>query len=432
MRARRCESGYILVQALVVIAALVALMAMIAAGQRAQMDALQNRLNQRRAQEAANAAVQEAMAALSQANTNQVMLTDTWNQLGTDSTGQSGITAQSADEEYDMGDGSSFRVQLIDAGSLFNINLPSTAPSAAQRTTWQNELLALGLTQEQVDCLYDWETAGEAAQTDGAKDSFYNSLPQPYNAELGPLNTVNELLLVDNWTAQTLYQPLTGVSGATQPTDSQGNILPLATIFTVDSQAPNTQADGSARLNPTQALANVGVTLRRGQTAPTTFAALASVAGVGGNQNRIEQLLNTMSDSGTATGTKGKINLNTASQAVLQTVLQGEGLPTSIASSIVGQQSSGFSSLGQLATIPGVTPDQALQIADNFTIGSNTWIVRGYGQYQGVGCAVEAVIRVTNSQPQVVNWDRINTTSIPQWWDWQAQSTSTIQAGVTQ
>jgi hypothetical protein len=49
-----------------------------------------------------------------------------------------------------------------------------------------------------------------------------------------------------------------------------------------------------------------------------------------------------------------------------------------------------------------------------------------------VGVAVQAVIRVTNSQPQVINWEQLNTTSLPEWWDWQAQSTSTIQAGVTQ
>lgn len=425
-------------QALVVIAIGVALMVMIAANQQAAMDSLQTKLNQRRAAQAADAAVAEAMAQLSQANANTVTLNDTWATLGTDSSTQSGLGISTADEEYDMGDGSSFRVQLIDAGSLLNINLPSTSPSATQHSQWQTELLDLGLTQQQVDCLYDWETTGETAQSDGAKDSFYNAQPQPYNAELGPLNTVDELLLVDNWTPQTLYQPLTASSGGgatsvVQPTDSQGNILPLASFITVDSEAPNTQASGSARVTPTQALSNVGVTLRRGQTAPTTFAQVLTTApGIANNANDVEQLLNTMSDAGTATVAKGKINLNTASQAVLQSVLQAAGMNTGIASAIAGQQSFGFTSLGQLATVPGITPSQALQIADNFTIGSDTWIVRAWGQYGNVGVATQAVIRVTNDQPQVINWERINTTSIPQWWDWQAQTTSTIQAGVIQ
>lgn len=435
---KRCDQGFIMVQALVIIAVGVALLAVIAASQRTAMDSLQTTLDQRRAAQAANAAVAEAMAQLSQVNTSQVTLNDTWATLGTDSSTQSALGIQTADQEYDMGDGSSFRVQLIDAGSLLNINLPSTSPTTAQRAQWQTELLDLGLTQQQVDCLYDWETPGETAQPDGAKDSFYNAQPQPYNAELGPLNTVDELLLVDNWTAQTLYQPITASSGGgststSQPTDSQGNILPLASIITVDSESPNTQASGSARITPTQALANAGITLRRGQTAPTTFAQVLTTApAIANNANAVQQLLNTMSDSGTNTVAKGKINLNTASQAVLQTVLQASGMSTGIASAIQSQQASGFTSLGQLATIPGITPSQALQIADNFTIGSDTWIVRAWGQDNGAGVAVEAVIRVTNDQPQVINWNRINTTSLPEWWDWQAQSTSTVQAGEIQ
>ena len=411
---------------MVVIAGLVALMAMLFATEHAAMNNVENRLQERRAQQAAYAAVAEALATLQQANTNQVSLSDDWAQLGTDNS-RASANAQAADEDFTLGDGSSFRVQIVDAGSLININ-----------NATQQQLQQLPLTQEQIDSLLDWVSAGENARPDGAKDAFYNSLPQPYNAKLGPLTTVDELLLVDNWTAQTLYQPNTNVTGSIPtPTDSQGNTLPLAALFTVDSGAPNTQQNGSARINFNQRGLNVGQLIRAGLNPGlaarlstrgpyANFAALLRQPGI---NPQAEQTLLNIACFSTATRATGKINLNTATQAVLQTI---PNVTTTMASAIVSQQAQGFTSLGDLATMPGITPGQLPQIADSFTTGSDTWIVRAWGEYGGIGTAVEAVIRVTNGQAQLINWDHINTTTIPTWWDWPAQTSSTVQAGVIQ
>ncbi|HEX5322388.1 MAG TPA: helix-hairpin-helix domain-containing protein [Capsulimonadaceae bacterium] len=428
MNYRKRQTGYVLIQALVVIAGLVALMAMLYSNQHAALDVLQNRLDQRRAHQAAEAAMAEALATLQQANTNQVALTDNWAQLGSNGGVQSSSSnTTTADQEYTMGDGSSFRVQLVDAGSLININ-----------SATQQQLQQLPLTQEQVDSLLDFVSAGETARPDGAKDAFYNALPQPYNAALGPLTTVNELLLVNNWTAQTLYQPITNVSGSLpMPTDSQGNTLPLAALFTVDSGSPNTQPSGSALINFNQRRLNVGQLTRAGLSpaiarriasrAPyANFAALLRQPGI---DSQSMQILLNMACFSTATRQTGKVNLNTASQAVLQTI---PNVSTTMASDIVAQQGQGFTSLGQLATLPGISQGQIPQIADSFTTGSDTWIVRAWGEDSGVGEAVEAVVRVTNSQAQVINWDHISATTIPTWWDWPAQTSNTIQAGVIQ
>ena len=121
--------------------------------------------------------------------------------------------------------------------------------------------------------------------------------------------------------------------------------------------------------------------------------------------------------------------MNTATQAVLQTV---PTMTTDVASAIVAQQSSGFSTLGALATVPGITPGRLGQLADNFTVGSDTWLVRAYGESGGVGVAVEAVVGLRNGQVQIINRERLPTATIPAWWNWVADPTQTLDAGAAQ
>jgi len=445
------RSGYILVQTLVVVTALVALMAIMASDQRASMQQVDAKLDQRRAEMAVDAAVARAEATLQATNTNLVTMNDAWATLGLNGATPSQGTAP-APAEYqlyasDSPDQSAptFRMQVIDAGSLINLNAAaqaSTGPLLQQTAALQGvqqQLLDVGLTQQQVDCLLDWEQVQTTARPDGAKDDFYNALQQPYNAKLAPLSTVNEVLLIDNWTGQTLYQPSTNSTSAMPlPVDAQGNTLPLASMVTVDSGAPNTQADGTARVRLTaQNERQYGFTPpgrgggRRGgrgggpdpAVTATSFAQLLATQGM--NPNRAARILNAVTFS---TGRLvAKVNLNTAPQAVLQTL---PSMTTDLAATIVGQQSAGFSTLGALATTQGVTMPVLRQVADQFAVGSDTWIVRVYGHCGNAGVAVEATIRVTNSRPQIVTWERINTPTVPTWWDWQ-DSAATVDAAST-
>jgi general secretion pathway protein K len=411
----RKTRGYILIQALVAIAGLLALIAILAADQRASVGVIDARLTQRRAEAAADAGLARALADVSSANTNIVTQNDDWATLG-----------DSGNDSFDLGDGSTFRMQLIDSGSQVNVNTAS-----------QQQLLLLPLLQEQVDCLLDWRSSNADARSDGAKDAYYNALPQPYNTKLGSLTTVDELLLVRNWTAATLYQPPAQTTVAQYPVDQNGANLPLAALLTVDSGSPNLRADGTARVNfnsralamtavralgINQQLATAIVTRAR-QRPYTSFADLFSTPGM--NNAAITSLLNAATFT-TNTRLTGKLNLNTATQAVLQT------LPTvssDLAAAIVAQQSTGFSTLGQLTSVQGITAAQLRQISDNFTIGGDTWTARIYGQSGGAGVAYEAVIGMRNKQVQVVNLNRLNTVGVPSWWAWSDQTTSTLDAG---
>ena len=411
-------NGYILIQALVAVAGLLALMAILVHDNQATIDNTQSDLREARAHMAADGAVQQGLTVLSTANENLVTLTDTWAQLGSTGT-----------EEFDQSDGSSFRMQILDAGSMINLN-----------TATQQQLQLLPLDQDQVDCLLDWVQTGENPRTDGAKDSYYNGLTQPYNAKLGPLSTVNELLLIRNWTGQTLYQSPTDTTTLTLPSDQNGNVLPLASIFTVDSGAPNTSTAGASLINldarngtATNSLTRLGVP---GQIAATitsapraNFKALFAVRGVTSlSPNVLSNLLNGVTFT-TAARTTGKINLNTASQAVLQSI---PNVSTATAATIINQQTTGFTSLGALETTAALPAAELGQIADSFTVGSDTWIVRAYGESNGVGYAEEAVVGYRNSVLQIVSTNHLHTAGIPSWWNWNSTITETQQAGVTQ
>jgi len=131
----------------------------------------------------------------------------------------------------------------------------------------------------------------------------------------------------------------------------------------------------------------------------------------------------------TATRTTGTINLNTATLPVLQSI---PFVSSTVAEAIVQQQSSGFTTgLGELANL-GLTGPLLGEVATGFTVGSDTWIVRAYGQSGGVGSAEEAVVGFRNSQLQIISINRLHTAGIPSWWGWDSTTTSTQQAGVTQ
>ena len=240
---RKRHKGYILIQALIVVAGLVALMGAFASSQRAVLQASQNRLRERRAELAAESAVARGLAVLQTSTTNVVSLTDEWMTLG-----------DSGNIEFALGD-SSFRLEIVDAGSKLNLNLAS-----------EQQLQQLPITQQQIDCLLDWREPGTQPRSDGAKDEYYRTLPTPYNTKLGRLSTLSELLLIRSWTANTLYNADTGVTPLiTLPTDLLGNRLPLISLLAIQSGAPNTQANGNARLNlnrpvlPPNALRQLGV-----------------------------------------------------------------------------------------------------------------------------------------------------------------------------
>jgi len=95
---------------------------------------------------------------------------------------------------------------------------------------------------------------------------------------------------------------------------------------------------------------------------------------------------------------------------------------------ILSRQSSGISNIGDIATFPNVTNGVLSQIADYFTVGSDTFIIRALGIAGQQSVAIEATVRITNGTPQIVNLERFPASySAPEWWQWTSEPTVTTQ-----
>jgi DNA uptake protein ComE-like DNA-binding protein len=407
------RSGYILIFTLAILTAVIAVLAGAAAMQRLGADSQINREDQGRAKIMADSALQLAITTLSTQSTTAASQGDAWYALGTQ-----------GNDNFKL-DSGSFRIQIVDPGSLINVNTAS-----------QQQLENLPLTTDQVDCLLDWRSAGTTPRSDGAKDEYYNGLVNPYNTAETPLQSVDELLLIKNWTPATLFSTNTGVQTTSpQPTSPiTGDPLPLYVEFTTDSASTNNSAQGRAKINANTATAqqmlqagvpaNVVTQIIRvrgsNRTAFANYAALLGVPGV--NATSAAAILNNLGTGAAATQT-GKLNLNTVTQDILTTV---PNLGTDIAQAIITKQTSGFTALGDLASVPGVTIPILRQIADLFTVNATAFLVRVEGTAGQVKYPLEAIITLKNSTAQLTKIMHPPMSNMRANWGWQDTTTNDV------
>ena len=372
------RSGSVFVVALVAVTILTLVAVTAASSIRADLLAAQNRLERRRAERSAQSAIQYALVALQQVDPNVLSESDEWNDLD-------GAIS------YQVGQ-STFRVQVVDMGSFINLN---TAP--------QDQLEKLPLTTEQIESLLDWREADLNPRTSGAKDDFYNALDEPYNAALRRLETVDEVLLVKDWLPATLYDPPTQTTSQPLVNAATEDQPLLADLFTVDSASPNVNSDGEQRadinqvqeqqltaLGISQPVAQAIIQRRNTQGTFETMRQVLEVQGV--DEEAAEALLNGVSVSSEAS-LPGKINLNTASEAVLNSI---PGMDSQTTNAILGQQGS-FASIGELATLGSVSIDVVRETADYFTVGSSAFLVRAMGEDGGRRVYLEAVVVIDDT-----------------------------------
>lgn len=432
-QSRNRQRGSVFVMTLALLAGLLAILAGVAATQSANMKAEMNRVQRQRARAAAMSGVQRAIATLALIGQAQSgTATPTTNSSGTpaSSTSASGAVTlqddwatlgQNGDERFIVGN-ESFRLQIIDGCSLVNINSATEA-----------QLDLLPLQPEEVAALLDFRSTSTTPSANGAKDEYYNNLSDPYNTKLGNFDTVDELLQVKGFTAQMLYQPRTDIQTSNPPpVDANGNQLALADIFTAVSYAPMLNAQGTTLLNVNSAnnsgqIRNLGLSQAIvDRIAPTgnqprqTFSTLGDLCAIATSASDLQIILDNLTiDS--ATRKLGKININTASQSVLETI---PGISQDIASAIVAHQSQGFASLGEVATVSGVTSSVLSQAADFLTASSQTFIVRVIGTVGDTNVALQALVDVQNGQPKVLMIQEPPYTNVLDRWNWQSTTTT--------
>lgn len=143
------------------------------------------------------------------------------------------------------------RFGLTDESGKININ---TADSAT--------LSRLpGMTPALVAALLDWRDSDSDTRTDGAEQDYYDQLAQPYNVRNGPLQTIEELLLIKGFTGaivygedanlNTLLEPNEDDADESFPPDNNDGMLDMGLFgaATTASLGPDLKSDGTTKIN---------------------------------------------------------------------------------------------------------------------------------------------------------------------------------------
>jgi len=152
---------------------------------------------------------------------------------------------------YNPSDPDLLRNGLTDEAGKINVNV---APA--------DTLLRLpGMETELVDCLIDYRDRDEDTRPLGAEQDYYNQLPHPYLIRNGALGTLEELLMVKDFTGPLVYGEDYNMNGLLEqneddaeesfPPDNGDGLLDrgLLGLATVWSYERNLSNDGEARGN---------------------------------------------------------------------------------------------------------------------------------------------------------------------------------------
>lgn len=154
----------------------------------------------------------------------------------------------------DEGDFEGVRHGLEDESARLNLNTlliaDDTQPGAGRTL-----LMALpGMTEDVADAILDWMDPDTEARDYGAESDHYSGLSPPYAAKDGPLETVEELLLVRGVTPELLFGADANRNGTLDPAETTAteqdpaNLRGWSSFLTLYSQESNQTPDGEARI----------------------------------------------------------------------------------------------------------------------------------------------------------------------------------------
>ncbi|AIE85986.1 General secretion pathway protein K [Fimbriimonas ginsengisoli Gsoil 348] len=397
---------------LLVLTALVAIVAGLASTNRSAVRAETNRMEERRARLMLESGIQRAIAELQQQDLTRTTAHDPWNSLG-----DAGAT------EFTVGqDG--FRIQLLDASANAELNGLTEA-----------QLRHLPLTQAQIDCFLDWKESAKTPRAQGAKDEYYNRLSKPYNAKLEPFDNVDELLMVKGFTYGTVYT--LDRRETSVPLAAASVQMPiLADIVTVGSVSADKNINGKPKLDIGKAtaddLAQLGITKDIADTVmrnKSNYKKVSDLLKISRLPSTAARIFADNVTVGQETQQTGRININTATQAVLSTI---DGIEPDVAAAIVGRQSSGFRTLGELLDVPGIDVPKLAKFIDYLCVSSRTFTARivGMAGRSRVAAEVQLVID-DDGGVKVTRWRPQDFWTIRDRWGWEKNSTRQVVLGAT-
>lgn len=152
------------------------------------------------------------------------------------------------------------RYGLIDESGKLNLNLLDRLQLSDDEA--RDLLMGLpGMTVEIADAIRDWIDSDDTSRDYGAESEYYESMSPPYTAKNGPLETLDELLLVRGVTPELLYGEDANRNGLLDPNEDDGDESPpfdnadgvlqhgWSAYLTTVSRESNLRSDGSAKID---------------------------------------------------------------------------------------------------------------------------------------------------------------------------------------
>lgn len=150
------------------------------------------------------------------------------------------------------------RFGLVDESSKINLNT-LVFLDALQEGVAREILLQLPeMTEETADAILDWLDSDDEARDFGVESEFYQGLSPAYAAKNGPMDSLDELLLIPGVTPQLLFGLDTNRNGILDPEEAaSGDVsvndsdlfLGWSAFLTLYSKESNLTAEGLPRIN---------------------------------------------------------------------------------------------------------------------------------------------------------------------------------------
>ena len=145
--------------------------------------------------------------------------------------------------------GQPFHYGATDEGGKINLNALLALDSSGQIA--YNMLIQLpNMTPDVANAILDWIDPDDNPRANGAENSHYSTLPSPYLCKNGPLDSLDELLLVRGVTPQLLYgndRNRNGVLDGDED-DGSGLLTGWAAYLTIYSREQNLNSQGQPRI----------------------------------------------------------------------------------------------------------------------------------------------------------------------------------------
>ena len=146
------------------------------------------------------------------------------------------------------------RFGLVDESGKLNLN---AIPSMGLDEVDEHYLLMAlpGMTDDIADAILDYIDEDSDIRPMGAEDEFYQTLVPPYFAKNGPLESLDELLMVRGVTPELLYGKDTNRNGLLDPSEDHGDDFLLTgwhSYLTIHSRESNLRGDGTQKIHINQ------------------------------------------------------------------------------------------------------------------------------------------------------------------------------------